>query len=298
VEGSLGASARRGILVRMVLQLNPRYPLVWRDPTSLQFGLDAPPVRLENVTNAQERIIAALVAGTSRPGLSLIAAAARSTEAELSELLELLQPVLGRPASAPSGTVAIIGTTPTAARLRPAIASLGLTVVAPDAPADLGILVCHYVVEPQLFGYWLSRDIAHLPIVYSDTGVTVGPVIEPGAGPCLYCLERHHTDADPAWPAMASQLWGRTSPAEDAVLASEVVAITLRLVKARLQGPPAPVATSVFVDAATGSVIRRRRERHPECGCAVLPENGSAPGLLPDPVQTPTTTGAAAYAHA
>ena len=282
----------------MVLQLNPRYPLVWRDPTSLQFGVDAPPVRLDGVTNGQERIIAALVAGTSRPGLSLIAAAVHSTEAELDELLRLLEPVLGRPGKAPTGAVAIIGTTPTAARLRPAIASLGLTVVAPDAAADLGILISHYVVEPQLFGYWLSRDIPHLPIVYSDSGARIGTFIEPGAGPCLYCLERHHTDADPAWPAMASQLWGRMSPAEDGLLAAEVVAIALRLVKDRLQGPPASVATAVTVDAATGRVTRRRCEPHPECGCAVLPENGSAPDLLPAPDRTPTTTGAGAYAPA
>jgi bacteriocin biosynthesis cyclodehydratase domain-containing protein len=274
----------------MVLQVNPRYPLVWRSPSSLQFGIDSPPVILESVSPAQEQLIAALVSGVTRPGLELIARTAHASDAELAELLSLLQPVLGTPPPRVQGTVAVIGTTSTASRIRFAVASVGLTVVPPDARADLGILVCHYVIEPELFGYWLSRDIPHLPIVFSDAGVHVGPIVEPGSGPCLYCLVRHGTDADPAWPAIASQLWGRTSPVEGALVTTEVVSLAMRLATLRLAGEPAAVATSLFLDAATGEISRREWAQHPECGCATLPENDSGTARRYDPAPSEPTT--------
>lgn len=277
----------------MVVQLNPRFPLVWRSPTSLQFGIDAPPIVLHEVTNAQERIIATLVAGASRPGLSLIAETAGATEADLVDLLDRLEPILATSVPAPSGTVAVIGTSSTAGRLRTALTAVGCTVGLPSEPAELGILISHYVIEPELFGYWLRRDTPHLPIVFSDTGVRIGPFIEPGSGPCLYCLDRHRTDADPAWPAIASQLWGKTSPAEDTILTAETVAMALRLVSTRLAGSPAEPATSVFLDAATGETTRRQWQVHPECGCGALPENGSAHDQRRDPARRWTTRGAA-----
>jgi bacteriocin biosynthesis cyclodehydratase domain-containing protein len=278
----------------MVLQLNPDVPLVWRSPTTMQFGVESPLVRLHDVSPAQERLIAALVHGATRPGLKLIANTAQASDAEVTELLELLDPVLGRAAAPVSGTVSIIGTTPTAARLRSTVAAAGLTLTAPDDRAELGLMVCHYVVEPQLFGYWLSRDIPHLPIVFTDTGVNVGPFIEPGTGPCLYCLERHRTDADPAWPAIASQLWGRTSPVEVPQLTNEVAALATRLLTRRLSAPASEVATSVFLDAATGETTNRQWAQHPACGCAALPGNDSAPGRQSAPAPTATRTGAAA----
>ena len=156
------------------------------------------------------------------------------------------------------------------------------------------LLLSHYVVEPELFGYWLSRDIPHLPIVFSDTGVQVGPFIEPGTGPCLYCLELHRTDADPARTAIASQLWGRTSPAEVPLVTSEVVALATRLVTRRLAGPPADAATSVFLDSATGEATTRQWVRHPDCGCEALPGNDSAPAHQRGPARTAPRRGAAA----
>jgi bacteriocin biosynthesis cyclodehydratase domain-containing protein len=282
----------------MVLQVNPRFPLVWRSPSSLQFGIESPVVSLENVSPTQERLIAALVSGVTRPGLDFIAETAHADQKELAELLSLLKPVLGSTPPAAAGSVAVIGTTRTAARIRSAAASAGLTVVAPDTRADLGILVCHYVVEPELFGYWLSRDIPHLPIVFSDTGAHVGPIVEPGSGPCLYCMVRHRTDADPAWPAIASQLWGRTSPVEGALVTAEVAALAMRLTALRLAGRPAATATELFLDAATGQVSRREWAQHPECGCAALPGTDSEPAPPSVPAPAGPRTGGAASARA
>lgn len=285
----------------MALKIDPRFPLVWRSPTSLQFGVDAPPFVMHDVTNAQERMIAALVAGVTRPGLSVVAEGAGASEAQVNDLLRQFAPILrtGLAARPVSSTVAIIGTGSTAARLGSALTATGIRVVSPGRPADFGVMVSHYVVAPELFGFWLRQDVPHLSIVFGDSGARIGPVIEPGAGPCLYCLDRHRTDADAAWPAIASQLWGRSSTVESAVVTSEVVAIAARLIVSRLGVLPRTekiereVATSVQLDAETGSVTSRDWLPHPECGCVALPGSDSAGDRAADPGLLPTTTDAA-----
>lgn len=293
MESLRAADTATAILYGMVLHLNPRFPLVWRSPTSLQFGVEHPPVVLTEVSNAEERILAAMRIGVTRPGLSMIANSAGATESQLEGLLTRLHPLLAPTREPPTGTVAVIGTTTTASQLRATLRESGCSVIDPGSPVELGIIISHYVVEPDLFGFWLRQDTPHLPIVFSDSGVRIGPMVEPGSGPCLYCLELHRTDADPAWPAIASQLWRRISTAETAVLSNETTAIALRMALARLRGAPATgEAESVFVDGETGSVTRQTWRAHSDCGCAALPENDWVPGLLSDPARQPTTTSA------
>ncbi len=57
----------------MVLKLDPRFPLVWRTPSSLQLGVDPAVVTLHDVSETTERLLAALVAGV---GLLLLALSA------------------------------------------------------------------------------------------------------------------------------------------------------------------------------------------------------------------------------
>jgi bacteriocin biosynthesis cyclodehydratase domain-containing protein len=150
----------------------------------------------------------------------------------------------------------------------------------------LGIAVGHYVLDPDIHGYWLRRDIPHLPVVYGDSFVTIGPLIEPGTGPCLYCLERYRTEADRVWPTIAAQLWGRRAVSETPLLSREVAVRVARLALGRLADGKAAAATSMRLDAQRGMVDYREELPHPDCGCldvpsAARPGNGwpDAPGL-------------------
>jgi bacteriocin biosynthesis cyclodehydratase domain-containing protein len=303
----------------MVLKLDPRYPLVWRTPTSLQLGVAAPVVVLDDVTPADERIIAALSAGVSRPGLAMIGRAAGASEPDVDALLALMAPALAAPLPTPAEAVTITGSGPTVDRVTEALRAVGLTVrVASDAesagshPCDFAVAVGHFVLAPELHGLWLRRDIPHLPVVFSDTAVDVGPVVEPGRGACLYCLQRHRTDADPSWPAISAQLWGRRSGAESPLGASEVAALVSRMTIARLiGGPDASDGTSTRIDVASGSRRTLSWSPHPLCGCtgmaaesddgvsaAARPGSGS-PGVgrggtsRPSSSPSPPTTGSA-----
>lgn len=260
----------------MVLRLDPQLPVVWRTPTSIQFGVTRPTVVLHDLDPASERMIAALGPGISRSGLVMVARSAGATETDADALLTRLRPALlptRPPAIAP---VVVAGSGLLADRLSALLAGAGVpvllardTAAAEAAQAGFAVVIGHYVLDPALHGLWLRRDVAHLPVILGDASVAIGPLVEPGRTACLLCLQRHATDADPAWPAIASQLWGRRSPAETELVASEAAAIVARLVIARGRGESVP-ADQLLIDAVSGEHRRSAFEPHPQCGCLAL----------------------------
>ena len=176
---------------------------VWRSPDQIQVGVDDPRARVDRVSVTEERMLAALRLGISHSGLEMIARQSGGDTNDVTAFLAALGPAvvtttgtLGRPAP----LIAIDGDGPTAQRLRVLAADAGL-VVAPPAPpgvqaAVAAVLLDHFVIAPQRAGAWLRRDIAHLPVVFGDSEVLVGPLISPGASPCWHCQELHRRDRD------------------------------------------------------------------------------------------------------
>jgi bacteriocin biosynthesis cyclodehydratase domain-containing protein len=119
-----------------------------------------------------------------------------------------------------------------------------------------------------------------LPVILGDEAIHIGPVVSPGVTACLHCTDRHRTDADAAWPAIATQLLGRRSAIESALVASEVAAIVCRLVIGRLAGL-SPLVDSIVLNARTGEVTLRPRPIHPTCGCSTLEGSDSANDFHP-----------------
>ena len=257
------------------------------------------------VTAPLESVIAALRVGVPWSGAMMLARQAGATDAAAAALLQALQPALVGPAAPPDAEpalprVCVDGDGPTAGRIRALLADLGIRSVADaDAGIDLAVIVGHFVIAPEQHGRWLRRDVPHLPLVFSDAEVRIGPLVEPGAGPCLTCLELGRVDDDPAWPAIASQLLHRTAPTETARLSIEAATITTGLVHDRVVGRSHEFsAASLAVDAETLSVRRRAHRPHERCGCRFLPENvivlaGNAAGR-----RRPTSSGPGAGGRA
>jgi bacteriocin biosynthesis cyclodehydratase domain-containing protein len=265
----------------MILRLDPSRPFVWRTPTSAQFGVDHPIVVLPRLTLADERMLSALAIGVPRSGVGVIGLESGASEGDVSRLLNAVDPVLLQDPhddAPPTGTLALAGTGPTARRLTDTVAQCGLTVHRVDSEddsrrgghPDIAVLVAHYVVDPGFRGYWLRDDVPHLPIVFGDAEVHIGPMIEPGNGPCLYCLERQRADADDAWPAIASQLLGQRSLTETPLLSAEVAALAARLVVTRFRRGAAAESVSWHLDVASGTLSARRERPHPLCLCTGL----------------------------
>jgi bacteriocin biosynthesis cyclodehydratase domain-containing protein len=122
----------------------------------------------------------------------------------------------------------------------------------------------------------------------------------PDVGPCLYCVDRHRTDADSAWPALASQLAGRPAPTEAMPLTLlEVSALVGRAADDWLAHGRNPLlGTAVLLDGRTGGLSRRAWEPHPECGCRALPGSATAPVPLSGADRPRSTTGEALAAPA
>lgn len=274
----------------MTLTLDPRYPIVWRTPDSLQLGVDNPPFVLESVTLGHERMLAGLAVGLTPAGLTLIGAESGLTERQIEDFRRAIEPALTHPTTPRHTRVVVAGTGHTVDRLGWRLTEAGLDSQQsgphPDAASaatqrcatDFAVVIAHYALDPEYRGLWLRRDIPHLPVVFGDTSVRIGPMIEPGFGPCLYCLELHRRDADTAWPALASQLLGLRSTAETPYLASEVATIVARMILTRGAGTASATAISLTIDAATGEQARHSLSRHPDCACGGMAGvSGSAP---------------------
>ena len=260
----------------MILKLDPRWPVVWRTPHSAQVGIDPPKAVLEDLTLTQERMLSALILGISAPGMKLLR---EDTPGERDRLLDTLAPALSRARTGDTEPVVAIsgrGTLVTALSELLGRSGIRVLLTADNRPPDelspaVAVLVGRWVLTPDIQSHWLRRDVPHLSIVFSDTGVTIGPVVTPGAGACLRCIELHRTDADPAWPAIASQLHGLGGGAETPILAAEAAAIAFRMLMATLEEPRAPDgsdgAESIHIDAESGERTIRHWMQHPECGC-------------------------------
>jgi bacteriocin biosynthesis cyclodehydratase domain-containing protein len=322
---------------RMVLRLDPRYPLVWRTPDTIQLGIDRPLAVVPGVTAPLENVISALRVGVPRSGALMLGRQSGATDAATSALLLALAPALvdlesppapparvppalepvrsrstpaGRPGSGGRPVVCVDGVGPTAERVRGLLTELDIRVVATGTAAErphrsargsgergtsehggsepaLAVLVDHFVLAPVRHGRWLRRDVPHLPVVFSDAEVRIGPLVEPGAGPCLTCLEFERVDDDPAWPAIACQLLHRTAPTETTRLSIEAATTAAGIVHDRVFAASNEfAAASLAIDAESLGVRRRAHRPHERCGCRFLPENvivlaGNAAGFRP-----------------
>ncbi|TDW30926.1 bacteriocin biosynthesis cyclodehydratase domain-containing protein [Cryobacterium psychrophilum] len=298
----------------MLIQLNPRLPLVWRTPDTIQVGIDRPVVVVTGVTVALEAVITGLRAGVPLSGALLLGREAGASAAAVTRLIEQLAPALvdhSTPGTGASGTsaarptVIVDGVGPTAERLGGLLQELGLVDASAALPANtqpsLAVLIGHYVLQPDRHTHWLRRDVPHLPVIYGDAGVRIGPLVQPGSGPCLVCVELEHVDLDPAWPALACQLVRRAAATETPRLSIEVAArvavLAHDLLGNEAEHPASLLGGSVVIDAATGEVRRRVHLAHARCACRALPENETVPGPIAAGFRPSTSSDRAASWH-
>jgi bacteriocin biosynthesis cyclodehydratase domain-containing protein len=279
----------------MLLHLDPAVPLVWRDPTTLQLGVDPVVAVIPDVTSGLERLVAVLASGVSDTGYPMLAATFGVGAVEAQRLLDAVAGCLVQePADATPLRAAVLGDGSLAHGIARLLDEAGLRTSDAERP-DLVVLVADRVIPPAEHRSWLQRDIPHLPVVASDAAITVGPFVEPGATACLHCLDLHRRDDDPAWPAIATQLTMLAAPVENPLRTASAVALASRLVARRLRmgaGDPHELRIAADGDELTERVVLP----HPECRCAA--PQGSDWGRAGDlSGPHPTTTATASVGH-
>jgi bacteriocin biosynthesis cyclodehydratase domain-containing protein len=271
------------MLVGMDIRLDPRLPLVWRDPQTLQIGVDRPRAVLDGVTTKQERIIAAIAAGHGRSGTPPIAQRVGCPDHEVAELVERLRPALVSPGPGEGPIVEVPGSSGLSASIAAMLTAEGVRVDR-DLPHDdagetptLAIAVSSHVHDPVVTAGWLQRDVPHLCVVTGDSFARIGPVVVPGVTACCRCLDLHRADVDSAWGAIAGQLWGRPPREHSPLLVGEIAVRASRRALNRLTGSAdrLPDAVLEMLDVDTGEVTTSVSRPHPDCGCGAPPRTGS-----------------------
>ena len=292
----------------MVPRIDPALPLVWRTPADLQLGATTARVVLRDAGTLETGLIAALRHGASIETLRTIGAGLGGRADEVERVLAALRPSfeaergraasVARPGAPPVVVVDADGAV--GARLTADLAALGYDVVgvsradghadtaqaadaAPDDRAALAVIAATWAVRPARHLPWLRRDVPHLAIVFDDTGARVGPLVEPGRGPCLRCLDLARRDDDPAWPVIAAQLAGRPAATRTERAAIEVAALAVAVIDDRLAHESVALsdASLTLSRVRPGAPPRRRRHApHPECGCRAPGGTATAPVRL------------------
>lgn len=151
--------------------------------------------------------------------------------------------------------------------------------------ADLVVLVERLVADPRRHRELVASDVPHLSVVVREASVLVGPLVVPGDGPCLRCVELHRVDADPRWAVLAPQLVAsgpRLLGGEEVTLATVAAGLAASQVLAFVDGRPTWAAGGAVEVRLPDLLPRRLRwDPHPDCGCAAPGQPAEAASTVP-----------------
>ena len=145
------------------------------------------------------------------------------------------------------------------------------------AAVDLVVLTDYLIADPRMVRDLHSQGVPHLAVRVRDGTGLVGPLVIPGVTSCLGCADRHRSDRDAAWPAIAAQLRDTIGVADRAtLLATTALALSqVNRVIAAVRGhegapdlgPPQALNATLEFNLNAGTIVTRQWTRHPLCSC-------------------------------
>lgn len=138
-----------------------------------------------------------------------------------------------------------------------------------EEEADLAVVIAHGAIPPQRLRPYVETDTPVLPVTVLELDIMVGPLLAP-PGPCLRCVYLALTDADPRWPALATQLAAEVNRGIDPVVTNLAASLASHQITAIAdRRPAAVVGVSLHVDGMHPIPRYRTWQRHEECGCSL-----------------------------
>ncbi|WIB78426.1 hypothetical protein DEJ28_04800 [Curtobacterium sp. MCPF17_002] len=274
----------------MGIRIDPTLEFVWRDPATVQLGVDPPRAVVPVPTTGEERFLSALRRETGRDALSGVAVSTGCPPGIAARVLGAASPAVVDVLPEPLARVEVHGTGALPDAVAELLSGEGVTVARTSAPRGgpvllpeqdprLAVVVADHVVDPALRAAWTRHGVPHLAVVVGDGRIRVGPFVVPGAGPCLQCVEYAHAEDDPAWPAIAAQVWGRpAAPLSPYRIAAIGVAATRLLLERLPRTTQHPGDEQLVFERDDLSVSLQPVAFHPRCACRALPGNDSPPG--------------------
>lgn len=244
-------------------RLDPRYPLLWRDEDTVQFGIESV-VRIDVVGPWVERLLSRLISGIRLSTFDVVAHGVGAPRDEARRLLSVLRPLLVEDAPpAPAFWVDAInlGGSRSQERMRQSLADEGLDEADPRAPGGVAVVMVGGAAAALQLAPFLRDDLPHLPIGFEQDAAVVGPLVVPGSTPCLSCRDAHERDRDDAWPRLHAQLVGAAVHVTAARIAHAAS------LAARILRTPTPAAGLMVRVSPDGRHAWRSVRYHAECRC-------------------------------
>jgi hypothetical protein len=155
----------------------------------------------------------------------------------------------------------------------PGAASGQAATVAPRT-LDLAICVGGAAASRSVCGYLMQAEVPHLAVLLREQDCQVGPLVVPGAGACLDCLDRHRAGMDPAWQAgwedqPAIDQDGRALPLGEVTQSIAIAGLAAMQALLFVDGVNQPSAWSAAwqLRSSDGLFTRRTYRPHPDCAC-------------------------------
>lgn len=153
-----------------------------------------------------------------------------------------------------------------------------------DAPS-LIVVLAGEACSRSVFEVLAHEDLPHLPVYVHEDTVRIGPLVVPGATPCVGCDDHRRAQWDPAWPALVSQ-FDRPLATPGVEAQSAVSALTLRVAAVAVAEEvlgfceaqdPHSIGATLTIGPGTRDLVHEPLDFQPSCGCRILAEPNLAP---------------------
>ncbi|MBF0972412.1 MAG: hypothetical protein HXK06_06085, partial [Actinomyces graevenitzii] len=157
-----------------------------------------------------------------------------------------------------------------ASQLEQALMQHGFSPSPPDQRCQLLVPLGSQVLPPRLNSYFLQQNFNFLPVLARDGGWLIGPLTVPGLSQCSTCLDLYLSEADPAWPTLATQLLCQPVAASSQSVARHCINIVVQVVASFFSGSDHWLGRYMEFSQADLVGSTQVLSPHPECGCGGL----------------------------
>ena len=157
-----------------------------------------------------------------------------------------------------------------ASQLEQALMQHGFSPSPPDRRCQLLVPLGSQVLPPRLNSYFLQQNFNFLPVLARDGGWLIGPLTVPGLSQCSTCLDLYLSEADPAWPTLATQLLCQPVAASSQSVATHCINIVVQVVASFFSGSDHWLGRYLEFSQADLVGSSQVLSPHPECGCSGL----------------------------
>ena len=157
-----------------------------------------------------------------------------------------------------------------ASQLEQALMKNGFSPSPPDRRCQLLVPLGSQVLPPRLNSYFLQQNFNFLPVLAREGGWLIGPLTVPGLSQCSTCLDLYLSEADPAWPTLATQLLCQPVAASSQSVATHCINIVAQVASSFFSGSGHWLGRYLEFSQTDLVGFSQVLSPHPECGCGGL----------------------------